>query len=181
MWGAKLRKARYGSTTTDATATFAYHEPHSLLATMIFAGCKWRENHTPRFLYVYAWNNCHLQLHRAMPINPLLLEEFYPCSKRILFCNHVQQTYSLHKATSTYTSHVLVSASLQVAIPTKPSCYLFVSRKYTLLGTYSTMCHWHNFWKCSTMWVTSRLLPGSAVMTQFQCWLIRIADHNSNV
>ena len=128
MWGAKLRKARYGSTTTDATATFAYHEPHSLLATMIFAGCKWRENHTPRFLYVYAWNNCHLQLHRAMPINPLLLEEFYPCSKRILFCNHVQQTYSLHKATSTYTSHVLVSASLQVAIPTET--YLFLVSIY---------------------------------------------------
>ena len=48
---------------------------------------------------------------------------------------HVQQIYSMHEATSTYASHVLVSASLQVATPTNPSRYLFAYHEYTLLGT----------------------------------------------
>jgi len=51
----------------------------------------------------------------------------------------MQQTYSLHEATSTYTSHVFVSASLWVATPTNPSRYLFDYREYTLLGTCNTL------------------------------------------
>ena len=38
-------------------------------------------------------------------------------------------TYSLHKATSTFTSHVSVSASLQV-VPTNPSKHLLLLRIY---------------------------------------------------
>ena len=39
--------------------------------------------------------------------------------------NNMQQTYSLHKATSTFRSHVPVFASLQEAAPTDPSRYQF--------------------------------------------------------
>ena len=60
-------------------------------------------------------------LHRAVPINPLLLQEFYPCREY-----YSAITYSLHDATSTYTRNVLVSASLLVATPTDPSRYLFL-------------------------------------------------------
>jgi len=63
---------------------------------------------------------------------PLLLQELYHCSvpRNI----HVQQTYSLHEATSTYTSHVFVSTSLRLATPTNPSKYLLAYREYTLLS-----------------------------------------------
>ena len=70
---------------------------------------------------------------RAMPINLLLLQELYPCSMPGNI--HMQQTYSFHEATSTYTSHFLVSASLQVATRTNPLRYLFAYCEYTLLGT----------------------------------------------
>ena len=48
----------------------------------------------------------------------------------ILSCNHVH-------ATSIYTNHALVFASLGIARLTDPSRYLFVYREYTLVGTYN--------------------------------------------
>ena len=51
----------------------------------------------------------------------------------------MHQTYSLHKATFTYTSHILVSASLWIATPTDPSRCLFVYCEYALLGTYNAL------------------------------------------
>jgi len=68
---------------------------------------------------------------RATLINLLQLQKLYPCS--MLWIIHMQQTFSLHETTSTYTSHVFVSASLQIATPTNPSRYIFA---YALLGTY---------------------------------------------
>jgi len=48
----------------------------------------------------------------------------------ILSCNHVQWSYNLHEATSIFTSHILVSTSLNVAIPTNPMGYQFLSWVY---------------------------------------------------
>ena len=86
-------------------------EPHPLFKAMIFACCKCTENSALYFFCTYACKNCHLQLDQSNAIN-LLLQEFSPCSMPGNI--HVRQTYSLHKATSTYTSHVLVSASLRI-------------------------------------------------------------------
>ena len=97
---------------------------------MIFACCKCTES--PALVHMHAIIAIYSLL-RATPINLLLLQKFYSCSMPGNI--HVQQTYSLHETTSTYISHVLVSASLQVATPTNPSRYLFAYREYTLLGT----------------------------------------------
>ena len=97
---------------------------------MIFASCNCTES--PALVHMHAIIAIYSLL-RATPINLLLLQKFYSCSMPGII--HVQQTCSLHKTTSTYTSHVLVSASLQVATPTNPSRYLFAYREYTFLGT----------------------------------------------
>jgi len=49
--------------------------------------------------------------------------------------SRVADIYSLHEATSTYTSHVFMSTSLRVATPTNLSRYLLAYREYILLGT----------------------------------------------
>ena len=101
--------------------TVIYHEPCPLFA-MIFACYKYMESQTSYFCVHYA-KISYYSVHRATPINPLLFQECYPYSMpgNII----LQQTYSLHEATSTFVSHVLVSASLRVATPTNPSRYLF--------------------------------------------------------
>ena len=140
---------------------------------MIFASCKCTESpalvHMHTIIAIYS-------LLRATPINLLLLQKFYSCSMPGNI--HVQQTYSLHETTSTYTSHVLVSASLQVATPTR---YLFAYREYTLLGTCNALLtQFLSVFHSLPIRVTSRSYPGltriairvtgSAVVTRFQRW-----------
>jgi len=104
---------------------------------------------------VYACNNCIYSLLRATPIN---LQKFYSCSMPGNI--HVHQTSSLHETTSTYTSHVLVSASLQVATPTNPSRFLFAYREYTLLGTCNALTQFLSVFHSLPIRVTSRSYPG---------------------
>jgi len=88
-----------------------------------------QEPHPSSFVHMHATIAIY-NLLKATPIDLLLLQEFYPCS--MLGNIHVQQIYSLHEVTST---HILVSASLQVATPTNPSRYLFAYSEYTMLST----------------------------------------------
>jgi len=101
---------------------------------MIFVSCKCTES--PALVHMHAIIAIYSLL-KGTPINLLLLQKFYSCSMPGNI--HVQQIYSLHETTSTYISHVFVSASLQVATPTNPSRYLFAYREYTLLGTCNTL------------------------------------------
>ena len=122
-----------------------------------------------------------------MPINLLQLQEFYPCSMPGNI--HVQQTYSLHEATSTYASHTLVSASLRAATPTER--YLFAYRNYALLSTCNPLLTpflivFHRLLIQVTsgltwiaIWVTGS--SGSAVVTWFQCCTVHIIQYSSTV
>ena len=60
--------------------------------------------------------HCRCRTPRVLPLQYTM--EYYST-------NNMQQTYSLHKATSTFRSHVPVFASLQEAAPTDPSRYQF--------------------------------------------------------
>ena len=101
---------------------------------MIFASCKCMESPTLNFFCAYACNNWHLQLVQSHAHWSAAVAGVLPLSMPGNI--HMQQTYSLHEATSTYTSHVLVSASLWVATPTNPSRYVFAYHDYTLLRRY---------------------------------------------
>ena len=126
---------------------------------------------TPPHMHMHATIAIY-SLHKATYINLLLLQEFYPCS--IFTCSRL---FSLHEATYTYTSHVLVSANLQVATPTNPSRYLFVYCEYTLLGTCTALLtQFLSVFHSLPIRITSRsdldCFPvtgssGSAVVTQF--------------
>jgi len=128
---------------------------------MIFASCKCPESPALVHMHIAIYS-----LLRATPINLLLLQKFYSCSMPGNI--HVQQTYRLQ---ATYTSHVLVSASLQVVTPTNPLRYLFAYCEYALLGTCNALLT-----QCSTVYqsgshpghirVTGS--SGSVVVTQFQ-------------
>jgi len=121
------------SATMDATATFAYCEPCPLWYLLAASA----QRVTPLISCVHMHATIAIyNLHRATLINPLLVQEL---CQGISSWNHMQQTNSLHEVTYTYTSHVLVSASLKVATPTDPSRYLFVHGEYTLLGTYNVL------------------------------------------
>ena len=140
---------------------------------MVFASCKCTESST--LVYMHAIIAIYSLL-RATPINLQLLQKFYSCNMPGNI--HVQQTYSLHETTSTYTSHVLVSASLQVATPTNPWRYLLAYREYTLLGTWNALLtQLLSVFHSLPIRVTSRSDPvwvagssGSAVVTRFQRW-----------
>ena len=68
----------------------------------------------PLFLCAYVCNNHHLQLAEPRPlIHCCYRSSTSAVCQGILSCNHVQQTCSLREATSTYTSHILLSASLR--------------------------------------------------------------------
>ena len=151
-------------------------EPRPLFEAMIFASCKCMES--PALVHMHAIIAIYSLL-RATPINMLLLQKLYSCSMPGNI--HAQQTYSLHETTSTYTSHVLVSASLQVATPTNPSRYLFAYREYTLLGTCNALLtQFLSVFYSLPIRVTSGSHPGltriairvtgSAVVTRFQRW-----------
>jgi len=132
-------------------------EPHPLFEAMIFACCKCTES--PALVHMHAIIAIYSLL-RATPINLLLLQKFYSCSMPGNI--HVQQTDSLYETTSTYTSHVLVSASLQVATPTNPSRYLFAYHEY--IGTCNALL------TQSVPQFTNPVTSGSAVVTRFQHW-----------
>ena len=193
MWDANLGKTQCGSTKTDATAaTFVCCEPRLLFAAMIFASCKCMESRTPYFLCAYT---CHLQLAQSHP--PLIrccCRSYIPAvCQGILFYNHVQQTYSLHEATFTYTSHILVSASLLlVATHTDPSKY-FICLSWVYIARY-LQCIINTVSACVSQFanlgqiqVWPGLLSRSAVVTRFQRWLIWqilqaiIWDFNENI
>jgi len=106
---------------------------------------------------------------RATPINLLLLQKLYSCSMPGNI--HVQQTYSSHETTST---HVLVSASLQVATPTNPSRYLFAYREYTLLGTCNALStQFLSVFHSLPIRVTTGSHPG---LTQIAIRVIRVSS-----
>ena len=109
---------------------------------------------------------------RATPINLLLLQKIYSCSMPGNI--HVQQTYSLYETTSTYTSHVFVSASLWVATPTNPSRYLFAYREYTLLGTCNALLtQFLSVFHSLPIRVTSGSYPG---LTRIAIRVIRVSS-----
>jgi len=65
----------------DATAKFVYHEPRILFAMILIllAACAQRAMPLISCVHMYAAIAIY-SLHRTTPINPLLLQEFYPCS-----------------------------------------------------------------------------------------------------
>ena len=79
----------------------AYHESRPLFEAIILyllAANAWKA--PPLIFHVHVHATITItSLHKAILINLLLLQEFYPCS--MLENIHVQQTYSLHEATST--------------------------------------------------------------------------------
>ena len=173
MWAAKLRKH-------DMEAQwwlplqYSLREPRPLFETMILLAANGRESR-PLFLYCI----CTLQFPFTASCSepcPLLLQEL-SMPRNI----HVQQTYSLHEATSTYKSHVFMSTSLRVATPTNPSVYLLAYREYTLLGTWNALfAQFLSVFHSLPIQATSGSHPGlnriairvtgSAVVTQFQRW-----------
>ena len=101
-------------------------EPRPLFEAMILASCKCTES--PAHVHMHAIIAIYSLL-RATPINMLLLQKLYSCSMPGNI--HVQQTYSLHETTSTYScvckltgSHTYQSVEIS-----------FAYREYTLLGT----------------------------------------------
>ena len=155
---------------------FDYHEPHPLLATMILACCK--VDREPHSLFLVCMHETIVIYSCTEPrpsINYCWRGSTPAECQGILFCNYVQQTYSLHEATSTYTSHVLVFASLQVATPTEPLRYLFIYHEYTLLGTYNALLtQFLNMFYSLPMWVTSRSDP-DCYLGQ---WVNRVSSHD---
>ena len=93
-------------------------EPHPFFV-VVFVGCKYTKSHT-MYAAIYS-------LDRAMPINPLLLQDSKSATLawKYYFAKYMQQTYSLYEPTSTFINHIPVPASLWVAAPTDLSRYLF--------------------------------------------------------
>ena len=131
MWDVKLIETQYGIAMIDATATFILHEPYPLLWWSLFAANAWEPQ--PLFCVCMciqqsiftAWRpliHCCCKTPKLLPLQ--FAREFYSAT-------HMQQTYGLHKATSIFTNHVLVYASLLVATPTNPLRYLFCYHVYT--------------------------------------------------
>ena len=123
----KLRKKQYGSATTDSTLTFMNHaqllQQYWLLVTSAqgatsLISCAYIQQ-LPFIAYTEPRPSIYCCCCRTPRV--LLLQytmEYYST-------NNMQQTYSLHKATSTFRSHVPTLASLQEAAPTDPSRYQF--------------------------------------------------------
>jgi len=87
----EIKKTQYGGATMDAIATFVYFVSH----THFFKACT--EPHP--------WIHCCCRTSK---------------SPSLAICQAENIICSLHEATSTFTSHVPVSASFQVATPTDP-------------------------------------------------------------
>ena len=154
---------------------------HAHFFAMISVGCKCTESHI-LCVHIYATIDIY-SLHRATPINPLLLQDMLPLqyARKYYSVKHEQQTYSLHEATPTFTSHIPVSASSQVAAPTDPSRYLFAIvcihryvRRYLqhVITTVSEhVPRLTNPGHIPVKFLVSRS-TWSAVVTRFQCWCI---------
>ena len=165
----KLRKAWYGRITADATATFAYHEPHPLFEAMIFTCCKC----TPLIscMHIHAKIAIY-SLHRATPIN-LMLQEFYTCSMPGNI--HMQQTYSSTKplppiqatflCLQAYGTHTYRSIEISICLS-----WVYIARYLqSVVSTISERVL--QFTNPGHIQVWLRLLSGPAVATWFQSWL----------
>ena len=71
-WDAKLRKTRYGSTTTDAMFIFVNHA--QFLQWCFLAASAWRATSLILCIHMHATTTIY-NLHRTTPINPLLLQD----------------------------------------------------------------------------------------------------------
>ena len=112
----EIKKTLYGSAIIDSTATFVFVSHTHFLQWYSLAASAQRATH----VCTYVCNNCHLQFAQSHTHHLLLQDSRVlplQCAREYYPAKHMQQTYSLHEATFTFTSHIPVCASLQIVHP----------------------------------------------------------------
>ena len=129
-WDAKFRKLNMKCNCRCRWNVHLFCEPQPLFA-MIFVIISGKYTEIISYVHMYAtiaFTSCtepHPLIDFCCRIPRVLPLQY---SKEYYYAKHVEQTYSLHKATSAFMGHVPVSASLQIWLTTltDPSRYLFV-------------------------------------------------------